>query len=160
MVNERITEEIVRDELRKAGYFKFVYNDIPNIEIYEQKTSNKILENLLDEANKNELRKDKGYPDFIIFLQQYDIVIECKGDRKKHYSQNLDKPKEYAVDGAIWYSQFFSARYNTIAIGVSGQNREELRITKYFYKKKKNNKKETGEEKSNKEKKDKITEPF
>ena len=103
MLNERITEEITRDLLRKAGYFKEFYNDIPNIEIYEQKTSNKILENLLDEASKNKMRENKGYPDFIIFLQKYDIVIiiECKADRRKHYSQNLDKPKEYAVDGAI-----------------------------------------------------------
>ncbi|CAI2162279.1 13551_t:CDS:2 [Funneliformis geosporum] len=105
MVNERITEEIVREQLRKAGYY-----DTSDIEIYEQKTSEGILENLLDKASKNKMGKDKGYPDFILFLRQYDIVIiiECKADRKKHY----------------------------IAIGVSGQNLEELRITKYFYQKK------------------------
>lgn len=137
MVNERITEEFVRNLLKKADYFKELYSDIPKIEIYEQQASNRILDNLLDEASKNQM-KNKGYPDFIIFLQQYDIVIiiECKADKRRHYSQSLDKPKEYAVDGAVWYSQFFSNKYNTVAIGISGQNWEELRITKYFYQKK------------------------
>jgi len=138
MINERITEQIIRNELKKANYFKNVYNDILDIKIYEQKTNNNILDNLLDKASKNEIKKNKGYPDFIIFLEQYNIVIivECKGDKKKHYSQNLDKPKEYAVDGAIWYSQFFFDKFDTIAMGISGQNQEELKITKYFYKKK------------------------
>src|SRR3954447_10603009 len=116
MINERITEEFVRGLLKKVGYFKEFYNDTPSIEIYEQQTSNKILDNFLDEASKNQMR-NKGYPDFIIFLQQYDIVIiiECKADKRKHYSRNLDKPKEYAVDGAVWYSQFFSDKYNIVA---------------------------------------------
>ena len=103
MLNDRITEGIVREQLRKTGYFKAVYNDVSDIEIYEQKTSERALENLLDKASKNKMGKDKGYPDFIIFLRQYDIVIiiECKADKRKHYSQNLDRAKEYAVDGAI-----------------------------------------------------------
>ena len=56
------------------------------------------------------------------------IVIECKADIKNHESKNRDKPKDYAVDGVLLYSEYLSREFDVFGIAVSGQTEDELRI--------------------------------
>ena len=55
------------------------------------------------------------------------IVVECKDDIKKHESKNRDKFKDYAVDGALLYSQYLSKEYDVLSIAISGNKKNLLR---------------------------------
>ena len=97
MANERKTENIVREELRKLGYY-----DSSDLIIEEQKSDFPSIDKLLKNASKK--GKGKGYPEFIIRSKKstnFIIVIECKADTKKHESGSLNMFSEYAVDGAL-----------------------------------------------------------
>lgn len=128
-MNERKTEIIVRDLLREAGY----YNDSLFI-IEEQKSAYPAIDKLLKVASKK--GKGKGFPEFIIRSKQFSdllIVIECKASVKHHESQQLNAYSEYAVDGALLYASFLSKEYDVIALGISGQSLQELRISHYLF---------------------------
>ena len=138
MANERKTENLVRNELRKLGYYK---NE--NIVVEEQKSDNLKIDKLLKHASKNGL--GKGRPEFIIQNKNHPdfiIVIECKSDPKKHESRNRDKPANYAVDGALLYASFLSKEYDVLAIAVSGEKKSELRISHFIQLKNKSEKKD------------------
>lgn len=91
---------------------------------------------------------DYGKPEFIIINQKTNlaIVIECKPARKtnNHISPQLrdenilvqkgEVISKYACDGALHYAKFLSAKYDVIAIGVSGvNNSNELKVTTYYW---------------------------
>ena len=121
MANERITEDIVRRHFNS-------YSDKCTIE--EQKSSNPKIDKLLKYASKK--GSEKGYPEFIISFKNnpdFIIVVECKADIAKHQSSTLDNYDEYAVDGALLYASFLSKEYDVLAIGVSGQNKKELKVS-------------------------------
>jgi type I restriction enzyme M protein len=125
MPNERITENIVRDHFKK-------FSDRCLME--EQSSSIPKIDKLLKTASKK--GGGKGYPEFIISFpdnQDFIIVIECKGDTKYHESINHDKYAEYAVDGVMLYASYLSREYDVLAIGVSGQDLQELKISHYLY---------------------------
>jgi len=125
MANERITEDIVRD------HFKSFSSECI---IEEQKSSNPKIDKLLRNASKK--GSGKGHPEFIISLKNnsdFIIIIECKADITKHQSPMLDKYDEYAVDGALLYASFLSKEYDVLAIGVSGQNQKELKVSHFLY---------------------------
>lgn len=125
MGNERITENIVRRHFSS-------YSDECIIE--EQKSSNPKIDKLLKNASKK--GGAKGYPEFIISIKNnldFIIVVECKANIVKHQSSTLDKYDEYAVDGALLYASFLSKEYDVLAIGVSGQNLKELKVSHYLY---------------------------
>lgn len=103
MVNERITEDIVRDILKanKENY--------PAIIIEEQKSKNPRIDKLLENASKQ--GDGVGKPEFIITFDEIPnliIVIECKADVKKHESKTRSNYKDYAVDGVLLYSSYLS----------------------------------------------------
>ncbi|MFH1561826.1 MAG: N-6 DNA methylase [Nitrospirota bacterium] len=125
MANERITEDIVRKHFNS-------YSDECTIE--EQKSSNPKIDKLLKNASKK--GSEKGYPEFIISLPKnpdFIIVVECKANIAKHQSWTLDKYDEYAVDGALLYASFLSKEYDVLAIGISGQNLKEIKVSHYLY---------------------------
>jgi len=127
-MNERITENIVRDFLKEKGY----YAD-NNIVIEEQQSKNPRLQKLLGTASKK--GKGRGYPEFIIWSKEYSdfiVIVECKADPGKHISPQMDKFSEYAVDGAILYASYLSKEFDVLAIGVSGETRQELKISHYL----------------------------
>ena len=127
-LNERETENIVREHFRKA---KKQYSAVL---IEEQRTKNPRIEKLLKTASKQ--GKGAGKPEFIItFNQENDLIIliECKADVKKHESKDRDKPKEYAVDGVLLYASYLSKDYNVIAIAVSGQTKKELKVSTFVF---------------------------
>ncbi len=60
------------------------------------------------------------------------IVIECKADIIKHESANKDKYSEYAVDGVLLYASYLSKEFDVLAIAVSGQNKNQLKISHFL----------------------------
>lgn len=128
-MNERKTEDIVRDHFKNDPLFNI-------LKFEEQKSSNKKINDLLQEASKS--GKGIGKPEFIITFpssnMNYLIVIECKASCSYHQSKNLDNPKDYAVDGALHYAKKLSKGFDVIAIAVSGQTTDELMVSHYLYK--------------------------
>ena len=84
MVNERNTENLVRNMLKDAGYY-----DNHSIVIEEQASKNPRIDKLLSTASKK--GNSRGRPEFIIsFIDKPDdlIVIECKASIFKHESKD------------------------------------------------------------------------
>jgi len=126
MVNERVTEDIVR------SHFK---NDPEHgiITIEEQKSKNPRIDKLLKNASKSGI--GVGKPEFIItFKKEYDfiIIIECKADVTKHESETKNKYKDYAVDGVLLYSSFISKEYDVLSIAISGEDIENIKISHFL----------------------------
>ena len=105
------------DKKYKKGEFKFKWdNDRSNFEEIDTKLKNA--------SKTNKKNRNRGYPDLIYFNPNTKmlILIEIKGDKAKHSSNKLndiENPKEFAVDGALHYSTFFY-EYDRFAIAISG----------------------------------------
>lgn len=128
--NERITENLIRDLLKENGYFEADNG----IVIEEQKSQIKRVQSLLKNASKSKTGKG-GYPEFIISWDSdpnFLIVIECKAETKKHQSKELDKPKDYAVDGVLHYAQYLSKEFSVLAIAASGMTKDSLQISNFL----------------------------
>lgn len=125
-MNERITEEIVRSHFKEDPLF-----DVIRFE--EQKSKSSRVNELLKSGSKS--GKGRGMPEFIIsFPSQntnYLIVVECKADISKHESAKGNVPKDYAVDGVLHYSKILSKEYDVIAIAVSGQKSNEIKVSTF-----------------------------
>ena len=129
-MNEKITEDIVRDWFKNDSMFR-------NIKLEEQSTKNKFLKKLLKTSSKRMTGK-AGFPEFIItFPSIIDlvIIIECKSLIKFHRSKNGDIPEKYAVDGVLHYAEFLKRDFNVIGIAVSGENKDKLIISNFLIKK-------------------------
>lgn len=136
--NERITENIVRDNFRDLGYF-----DDESLLVEEQQSHNKTIKACLQKASKG--GNGVGKPEFIIHsnkIKDFVIVVECKGDSKKHESPNKDKYKDFAVDGVLKYAQHLSKSFNVIAIAVSGQDEKDLKVSTFLWARETNTPKE------------------
>ncbi len=121
MANERITEDMVDDLLRKHGF----YDDAGTVIVEKQQSAVEAIRSALAKAGKGG-KGGRGYPEFIITsLHTPDmvVVIECKADVKFHESPERDKPTEYAVDGVLHYARHLSPYYTTIAIAVCGNKK-------------------------------------
>jgi type I restriction enzyme M protein len=130
MANERVTENLVRDQLRKLGY----YSPGAVTCVDEQRSEIVAIQRLLRSASKTK-RGGPGSPEFIITSPDdpdFVIVIECKADAKRHKSASLSAPVTHAVDGALHYAEALSKEYNVIAIGVSGEAKHLL-IDSYIW---------------------------
>lgn len=128
MSNERKTEAIVREYLKKRGYY-----DDAAVVVEEQQSENPRIQKLLKNASKN--GDGKGYPEFIIQSKDHPdflIVIECKPNVTKHISKDLNRFSEYAVDGALLYASYLSKEYDVLAIGISGETKKEARISHFL----------------------------
>lgn len=129
-MNERVTEQLVRNKLREFGYY-----DDETIRVEEQKSSNPTIQKCLRRASKSG-GKGFGRPEFIIKNDDnnnFVIVVECKADPRKHQSDSLDKYKEFSVDGVLLYAANLSTEFSVIAIAVSGQNEQELKISTFLH---------------------------
>jgi len=123
-MNERKTENIVRKHFEKYSI---------DCVIEEQKSDSPKIDKLLKFASKK--GSNAGYPEFIISIPSqpdFIIVIECKGDLKKHQSKNKDKYSEFAVDGALLYASFLSKEYDVLAIAVSGESIKDLKVSHFL----------------------------
>ena len=125
MANERKTEIITRN------HFSQYLNDI---EIEEQSSDNIKIDKLLKNASKS--GNGKGYPEFLITYKTNSnllIVIECKADIQKHESENRDRYSEYAVDGVLLYASYLSKSYDVLAIAVSGERKNNLKVSHFLH---------------------------
>ena len=125
MANERKTESIVRAHFEKS-------KDILQIE--EQASDNPKIDKLLKTASKK--GSGKGKPEFLItYNKNIDllIVIECKADVTKHESPNRDKYADYAVDGVLLYASNLSKSFDVLAIAVSGETTQNLKISHFLH---------------------------
>lgn len=128
--NERITENLVRDILRDLKYY-----DNPDTVVEEQKSQIEEVKRLLKGASKTG-KGGVGAPEFILSTSEtpdFIILFECKADTNKHESPNLDKPVDFAVDGALHYAKAISKSYNVIAVAVSGQTKASLKISNFIF---------------------------
>ena len=129
MANERNTEDIVR------RHFQQYHEDII---LEEQQSNHPQIKRLLSEASKSG-SGNQGWPEFIIrFLGAPDLVavIECKPSTLKHQSESLDKPKEFAVDGALHYASYLSKGFDVLAIATSGEREDQFKVSHFLQLKK------------------------
>jgi type I restriction-modification system DNA methylase subunit len=132
MPNEKKTENLSRKLLTKVGIFNNT-----NFIVEEQKSDNPIIQKLLKNASKS--GTGLGKPEFIIRKKDdndFLIIIECKADTKYHESKNRNLYRDYAVDGALLYGSYLSKEFNVIAVGISGENEEDAKISTFLYIKK------------------------
>ncbi|MBU4338865.1 N-6 DNA methylase [Patescibacteria group bacterium] len=129
-MNERKTENIIRNKLRILGYF-----DNQEILVEEQKSDNGIINNLLSKASKS--GAGAGYPEFIIRKNNSDviIIIECKASVKNHESDKKNLPKDFAVDGALHYASFLKNKFHIVAIAISGESENNLKLSVFQWNK-------------------------
>jgi hypothetical protein len=131
MSNERKTENLVRDSLRKPDY----YDSDCLTRVEEQKSETGSIKRLLKSASKTG-KGGTGAPEFIISnsdTPDFLIVIECKADIKHHESNNRDNPVGFAVDGALNYAEYLAKGFNVIAIAGSGQTQSQLKISTFLH---------------------------
>ena len=127
-MNERLTEDIVREHFKKDVLFK-----ASKVIIEEQDSVNPRINKLLKNASKK--GSGKGRPEFIISFKDESnliIVIECKANITKHESKTKDRYSDYAVDGVLLYSSFLSKSFDVISIAVSGQSKKEIKISQFL----------------------------
>lgn len=146
MPNEKIekyTENLVEKEMKIAQYgeniFGFVYvqgENTPSSDI------NDALKRAGGKPGYCELSDfsihgpGKAKPEYVIRLKSdlnTIIVIECKNTVKKHCSEDLSHPKDYAVDGALYYAKYLKTVFNVIAIGISGTKKSEVRADAFYW---------------------------
>lgn len=124
MANERKTEIIVRKH----------FDNFLDIDIEEQKSDNLKIDKLLKLASKKGV--GNGRPDFLISYKTNPdllIVIECKADISKHKSKNKDKYAEFAVDGVLLYASYLSKGFDVLAIAVSGETKQSLKVSHFLH---------------------------
>lgn len=129
--NERITENLVRDQLRDLGY----YASDNGVRIEEQKSQILEVSKLLRGASKTG-GSGVGAPEFIISSTEVPdliVVIECKANVAHHESALRDRPAGFAVDGVLHYAKALSKSYHVVAIAASGQDDAELKISAYLH---------------------------
>ncbi len=133
-VNETNTETIFEDFVKK--YADAVALDTNKHDwIYERQTSrNDKINKMLSNASKKD-GSGKGRPDFIIQNRNnpnFIIAVECKGNTSKHKSKTSDKYADYAIDGIKLYSSFLSKSFDVLAIAISGERPNELKISHFL----------------------------
>lgn len=144
MAVEKLTEQMTLKELKcelGKNDFGHVYpqgdvSTIKDIEDRLKKAGGKPNECDLDDFSKG--GSGKGKPEFIITFNDdisTIIVIECKKNTSKHQSADLNKPKDYAVDGVLYYAKFLKKNYNVIAIAVSGTDILKKKVTAFDWRK-------------------------
>lgn len=130
MANERNNENLVRDRLRQLDYYI-----TESIGVDEQIPKSDTLKRLLKHASKQG-GKGIGSPEFIITSTEDDdvvCIVECKADPRKHASKHLDRPKDFAADGALHYARFLSKDFHVLAIASSGEAQDDWRVSTYLW---------------------------
>lgn len=138
---EKVTDLIVFNELRALNYVDGNFDDIDkNIKTWAKKSSNKIINDVLSQSSKKKTGQ-QGFPEYLILddIEKIVIVIENKKDVKKHIFEDgiEEKVDEYAVNGTLWYAKFLKEKFDVIAIAISGNTKELLKIDTFAWRKEK-----------------------
>jgi type I restriction-modification system DNA methylase subunit len=142
MANEQFSEALVLSEMhcvlgRNTFGSVFPQGDVPTIanvmSLLKQaggKPSNCAL------GDYTQGGRGKAKPEFIISFDKEPntiIVVECKKSKSRHESPGRDKPKDFAVDGALYYAKFLKDGYNVIAIAVSGTKKDDCKVGTFYW---------------------------
>lgn len=100
------------------------------------------MKDSLKGSAKTQNKTNFGIPDFTSEKYDIPVVVECKLNNKKHEKiSGLDLKmddasiRNYAVNGAVYYAKnmIASKKYGeVIAIGVSGESEEEIKISVFY----------------------------
>lgn len=141
MANERYTEDLVLKQMdielgSNASCYCLPQGDCssyPNIAVLLEEAGGRPKSCTIDDYETKGPGKAK--PEFIITLKN-DVstvfVIECKNSMKKHSSENLSKPRDFAVDGVLYYAKHLKKDFDVIAIAVSGTSAKKF-VSDAFY---------------------------
>lgn len=80
----------------------------------------------------------KAKPEYVITMNDDAntiIVVECKNSTKKHSSKDLNCPRGFAVDGALYYAKFLKEEYNIIAVAISGTTTVNVKVDAFHWQK-------------------------
>lgn len=144
--NERKTENIVRDELRRLGYYK------KPIVVEEQRSSIDAVKRLMKAASKAG-GGGIGAPEFIVSSPtdpDFILIVECKADPRDHASdtvgrvlagedveetddQYAKRVSRYGEDGAVHYAAKLSKEFNVLAVAVSGETAGAATISTFLH---------------------------
>ena len=119
--------------------FGFVYpqgdvSDVSKAERLLQLAGGKPKECALEDYSKG--GSGKARPEYIITFKsdiKTIIVVECKRSQSKHETEERDHPKDYAVDGALYYAKFLKTDYTVIAVAVSGTKADNMRVSTFLW---------------------------
>ena len=78
----------------------------------------------------------KAKPEYIITMNDdvnTIIIVECKNAVNKHASENHDRPRNFAVDGVLYYTKFLKEEYNVIAIAISGTTLNKIKVDTFHW---------------------------
>ncbi|MDE7400118.1 MAG: N-6 DNA methylase [Oscillospiraceae bacterium] len=142
MANEQYTESITLIEMKcHIGQNDFGYvfpqgdvSDIDKIEVLLKQAGEKPKHCIIDDYAQG--GKGKAKPEYIITFNDDTstiIVVECKKDVRKHSSSDYSYPKDYAVDGALYYAKHLKNEYNVIAVGISGTKKENMKANAFYW---------------------------
>jgi len=77
--------------------------------------------------------KMKGLGYEMILDNISEIVVECKKSVKNHESSNRDHPKDFAVDGVLYYAKYLKKEFNVIAVAVSGTTSQNIKVDAFHW---------------------------
>ena len=153
-MSEELTKSLFYSRILSLGYPK-INEDKDGVVVYKEdsfKAYDSEIKKLLASASKSG-KGFKGTPDFIIKDNKRSIIflIECKSDIDKHQSlENLEEYKDielsaksicnYALDGILHYSTYFTKYYDVVAVAISGTLVSNSRITSILIEKGKDKK--------------------
>ena len=130
-MNERKTENLVRECLRELGYKA----EDAEVIVEEQRSAIAEVNKLLKNASKTG-KGGIGSPEFIITSPKtpdFVLVVECKASGRNHESAGGDRPIEFAVDGVLHYAKHLAKKFHVIAVAVSGQSTSDQKISTYLH---------------------------
>ena len=141
---EQYTESLTLQRMKCVigeNDFGFVYpqgdvGDVAKAERLLEQAGGKPKECAIDDYTKGGSGKAK--PEYVITFKDdvnTIIVVECKKSVSKHETAERDHPKDYAVDGALYYAKFLKAEYTVIAVAVSGTKADNIRVSAFLWNK-------------------------
>lgn len=143
MANEKYAESLTLSEMKchigKNDEFGYVFpqgdvSEVEKLDMLLKLAGGKPKKCSLDDFSQG--GKGKAMPEYIITFNDdisTIIVIECKKDVNKHSTSDYSCPKNYAVDGALYYAKYLKKAYNVIAIGISGTKKSTLRVNTFYW---------------------------
>lgn len=150
--SEETTKGLVADKLKDIDGYPMAQNTtVDDITWYKEDSYKGSqydwLKDVFKKASKKQTMKSKGTPDYVVTLDNSEviIVIECKGDVndhslyddvKEYIKAGYGGPEEtekYAIDGALWYASFLKSYYDVMALAVSGQSESEARVSSFVW---------------------------
>ncbi len=150
--SEETTKGLVADKLKEIdGYPTAQNTPVDGVTWFKEDsykgTSFDWLKEIFKKASKKQTMRSKGTPDYVVTLDDSDIiiVIECKGSTEDHsifedvkdyighgYG-GPDETEKYAINGALWYASFLKADYDVVSVGISGQTEQEARVSSFVW---------------------------